>query len=70
MSDAHAVRIDYTNYKGERAWRVIVPESIRFGSTEWHPEPQWLLKALDTEKNAVREFALRDIHAWADNPIF
>jgi hypothetical protein len=51
----------YTNYRGETAIRKIQPKSIRFGSTEWHPEPQWLLLALDIEKNADREFALHDM---------
>jgi hypothetical protein len=54
------VKLTYTNYRGETAERTIIPKSIRFGSTEWHPEPQWLLLALDVEKNADREFALKD----------
>ncbi len=60
-----AVRIFYTNYKGETAYRNIVPEKIWFGSTEWHPEPQWLLDALDLEKNALRNFALKDVRDWS-----
>lgn len=61
--DKH-LRILYTNWRGETAERVILPISIRFGSTEWHPEPQWLLLALDVEKNMEREFALTDIKEW------
>lgn len=52
--------IGYTNYRGETAERTIVPRSIRFASTEWHPEPQWLLLAFDLDRNADRDFALRD----------
>lgn len=52
--------ITYTNYRGETAQRTIIPKSIWFGSTEWHPEPQWLLRATDVEKNAERDFALKD----------
>ncbi len=63
--DAQKVRIRYTNYRGETAMRIIVPKRIWFGATEWHPEPQWLLDALDVEKNADRSFALKDISSWA-----
>lgn len=56
--------IDYTNYRGERALRRIWPRGISFGTTEYHPEPQWLLLAFDLEKQADRHFAMKDIHAW------
>jgi hypothetical protein len=55
------VIIGYTNYRGEYAERRIIPSHIWFGKTEWHPEPQWLLHALDLDKNATRDFALKDI---------
>lgn len=57
------VTLTYTNYRGETAQRTIIPKSVRFGSTEWHPEPQWLLLAYDSDKGADREFALRDFGA-------
>lgn len=50
----------YTNYRGETANRSIIPLSIRFGSTDWHHEPQWLLKAWDEDRQAWREYALKD----------
>jgi predicted DNA-binding transcriptional regulator YafY len=56
--------IDYTNYRGERAWREISPLSMFFGSNEWHPERQWFLSAIDIEKGQGRTFAMKDIHAW------
>lgn len=59
-----SVRIVYTNYRGETAIRSIVPDRIHFASTEWHPDPQWLLDAFDLEKNAIRSFAMKDIRAW------
>jgi len=59
-----AITIDYTNYRGERGLRRIVPQQIEFGSNKWHPEPQWLLKAWDCEKKAERLFAIGDIHRW------
>lgn len=59
------VTIDYTNWKGERALRRIQPRALRWGQTPYHPEPQFLLRAWDLEKGAMREFALKDIHTWA-----
>jgi predicted DNA-binding transcriptional regulator YafY len=58
---AKAIGIIYTNYRGETAQRTIVPQRVWFGATEWHPEEQWLLDAIDLEKGAERSFALRDI---------
>ena len=64
MTEERTVQIVYTNYRGETSLRRIVPERIHFARTEWHPEKQWLLDALDIEKNAMRSFALKDIRAW------
>lgn len=59
-----AVNIDYTNWRGERSIRTIIPYSIRFGISGWHTEPQWLLRAFDVDKGDDREFAMADIHRW------
>lgn len=59
------VKIVYTNYRGEKAERLIKPVSIWFGSTEWHADEQWLLHAFDIEKDAERDFAMKDIESWA-----
>lgn len=59
-----AIRIVYTNYRGETAQRNIVPQRLWFGATSWHPEEQWLLEAIDIDKGAPRSFALRDIKAY------
>ena len=58
------VLIDYTNYKGERRSRIVVPKKIRFMETPHHKPAQWVLDALDLEKNAIRSYALKDIHSW------
>ena len=58
------VRILYTNYRGETGYRDIIPSKIWFGLTEWHKEEQWLLDAHDIEKNALRNFAMKDIKEW------
>lgn len=52
---------EYTNWEGKNAIRKIQPIEIWYGKTKWHPEEQWLLKAIDVEKNAERDFALKDI---------
>lgn len=59
-----SVLIDYTNWRGERSKRAVIPQSIRFGISGWHTEPGWLMAALDIEKGEVREFAMADIHSW------
>ncbi|MEU1237895.1 hypothetical protein ABZ399_27340 [Micromonospora aurantiaca] len=60
-SMSKAVYILYRNYRGETARRYILPMRVWFGLTEWHGEPQWLLDAVDLEKDAERSFAFRDI---------
>ncbi len=60
------VTIEYTNYRGERGEREIIPQKIWFGATDWHPEEQWLLDAHDVAKDALRNFAMKDIHAWKE----
>ncbi|CAH1656784.1 hypothetical protein CHELA1G11_11170 [Hyphomicrobiales bacterium] len=59
--DADHLHIFYTNYRGESGERRIIPISVRWGSTEWHPRPQWLLRAMDVDKGEEREFAMSDI---------
>jgi|GEM_PF-2408058 len=58
-----ALKINYTNWRGETAERTVMPQSIYFGSTRWHPEPQWLLRALDMNRLEDRDFALAGISA-------
>jgi predicted DNA-binding transcriptional regulator YafY len=55
------IRIRYRNWRGELSLRRIVPDHIWFGATEWHPEHQWLLDALDLDKGERRSFAILDI---------
>lgn len=59
-ADPRPERVVYRNWKGEVAERLITPLTVWHGSTEWHPEPQWFLRARDERKGAVRDFALRD----------
>ncbi len=66
MGSMHqVVEIDYTNWRGERSKRRIVPMRLLWENSEWHPETQWVLYALDVEKQEGRSFALASIHSWA-----
>ena len=56
------ITIDYTNYKGERAKRKIMVRDITWGTTEWHPEPGFLLHAVDLRRNELRSFSMKMIH--------
>lgn len=53
----------YRNYRGEEGYRRVRPISLRFGTSEWHKEPQWLMLADDLENSKQREFAMRDIQS-------
>lgn len=60
------VIIDYTNWRGERSMRRVLPDAIFFEANEWHPVEQWLLGAFDCEKQEYRTFAMSNIHSWRD----
>lgn len=55
-----AIAFRYTNWRGETANRTGLPAFIFWGASEWHPEPQWLMRALDVDKGEPRDFALKD----------
>lgn len=63
LSRGHVV-IDYTNWRGERSVRLVIPLSLKFGSNEWHRENQWMMLAHDVDKNTDRWFAMTGIHSW------
>lgn len=58
-------KVVYTNWKGVTSERVIIPKHIWHGSTEYHKEPQFLVSALDVDKNEMRDFALKDMQLIA-----
>jgi len=62
------VKIDYLNWRGERAIREIIPHKIYFGANEWHPTEQYLLEAWDVAKESFRTFSLQKIYQWIENP--
>lgn len=55
-----AITLTYRNWRGETAVRTITPKRIWFGLTDWHPDRQWLITAFDHDKQADRDFALKD----------
>lgn len=58
------IKVRYTNYRGQTAIRTIIPIRFLFGSTEHHPNEQWLVEVWDIEKGAPRTYALKDISQW------
>lgn len=62
------VDLDYTNWKGERRTRRILPlvGSIRCAETPWHTPAQWVFDAFDLERDGepIRTFAMKDVHSW------
>lgn len=61
MSDTPTLTMVYQNWQGKIGDRTVQPTGIAYGSTEWHPEPQWFLEAFDVDKQALRQFALNDV---------
>jgi predicted DNA-binding transcriptional regulator YafY len=55
------MKVNYTNYKNENSDRNIIPLFPYFAANSYHPDKQWLLKAWDLDKKALRSFAVRDI---------
>ena len=62
------VSIRYRNWRGEVRERLIQPVRFWHGDNEWHPEPQYLLDAIDAETGEVRTFALQGVLRWGAAP--
>jgi predicted DNA-binding transcriptional regulator YafY len=55
------VQIVFTDSRGQRSARRIMPDRIWFGCTDWIREPQWLLDAYDLDRGTLRSYAMRSI---------
>jgi hypothetical protein len=55
------IKFRYRNWRGVVSERTARVANLVYGSTEWHPQPQWLVQAFDMEQGAERLFALRDM---------
>lgn len=60
---AEVISFLYVNYVGQREWREVQPKSWRYGPSQYHLEPDWLLTAFDPSRKEEREFALGGIIA-------
>lgn len=70
VESAPKIWIDYTNHRGERAWREICGMGAPFLSTnenQYHKEGTFLLPAWDVAKDAWRYFALESIHQFRES---
>jgi hypothetical protein len=55
------IEFDYVNWKGNKGHRRAEIDEFYYGSTEYHPKPQWLLSAFDLDKKEYRIFAMKDM---------
>ncbi|SNY93405.1 hypothetical protein SAMN04515647_3700 [Cohaesibacter sp. ES.047] len=69
LTNTPTLQFTYTNWRGVTSIRKVEPIFIWCGRTEWHPDPQWFLKAFDLEKNEMRDFALADIKAFGERSL-
>lgn len=51
----------YKNWKGEYGYRTVHDPIMWYGSTQYHKEPQWMIKGYDVDKDDIRDFAVNDI---------
>lgn len=54
------ILVSYKNWRGAKRERHVKPIAVVYGSTKWHKEPQWLLRAVDPEDGTKKSFALKD----------
>lgn len=54
--------LDYTNYKGDRKKRAVIPLKVRFESNNEYHGVSWILEAYDVNKRRVRSFDIKQIH--------
>ena len=59
-SQQRMVRVHYRNWRGEERTREIRPIQVQWGTSDWHPEDQWMLLAVDPEDGKTKLFALKD----------
>ena len=65
MLQPRPVVIDYTNWKGVRRLRTVLPFSLSYKKSPWHPTAQWIMEAYDVEDdNKLKDFALMGIHSF------
>lgn len=63
LDDTDEIKCEYRNWRGETSARYIQPIRLWHGTTEWHKEPCLLLRGIDLEKDAERDFRVADFKA-------
>jgi len=58
------VRMRYENWRGEVSVRTVLVETVWFGSTEWHPQKQWMFTAHEPKTRKERDFAIAGVLEW------
>lgn len=69
--DPRVLYLDYTNHRGERAVRRVIPMDHKppeFGPTPHHPTPTWTMRVYDLDRRAERSYQLTAIHSISDVP--
>jgi hypothetical protein len=61
ISEGNIIEFSNANWRGEKGYRKVRVVSLAWGSTEYHPEDQWLLVGFDLDKQAERIFAMKDM---------
>jgi len=61
LTQTTIIKFDYINWKGVEGKRTVKILGFYYGSTEYHKELQWLLRAKDLDKGEERIFAMKDM---------
>lgn len=61
IKKGNTIRFNYANWRGVCGVRNAVIDEIYYGSNKYHPNPQFLMKAYDLDKNVDRVFAMADM---------
>lgn len=59
-NEPETINVSYTNWRGETSVRRVLLGHVRFGTSEWHKEPTWLINVFDLDHPAQiwKEFDL------------
>lgn len=61
LAPGQIIEFDYTNWRGEKARRKAKFARIYWGSNEYHTKQQFLVSAIDLDKDQLRTFAAADM---------
>ena len=61
IKDERTLKFEYVNWEGKQGTRNVKPLTIYYGNNKYHRTDQHLLQAIDLDKNAERNFSVKDI---------